>query len=341
MSKTIAFLFLAAATTALAAERDPFPSDYTPHPCGPVSVCKSWDRSTFIAAGMRHRAVTLDSAWVDAHWDQMMAAVAPTCAKLGTCYATAKNRYLFCNELAEVEVRKLCNRYPFGSNDAQQCNAFLTAWVIGVDFNTKAIADEAQKCAAEKADAAGGGGATRKLDVWVVPETMPADFEGAFTVHAIDPETRVPIDAKLLIEGPRIYAPAAPDGRPGTGWPIKWKAAFLRAPNANGHSDVVPPNVTVDAPGYAPVSFRMPVKMPKMIVEMQPATLKPGKQSVTFTARDSVTGVPVEARAMMGDAILGNTNRALEVDIPKGKRAEIWVTDLFNRYSDVVVAPAK
>ncbi len=335
MPKLLALLSLLLALSLSAADaREPFPADYKPHPCAPEKVCKSWERSTLIAAAMRHRGVTLDATWVDAHFDELIARLTPTCTKLGSCYATAKNRYLFCNELAEIEARKICDKYAFGSQDAQQCNGFITAWMLGVDFEAKPIAAAAQECAAQKA---GGAAEPRRLDVWIEPAAMPADFDGVFNVYALDPETRLPIDASVVVEGPRLYAPAAQDGKPGTIWPIQWKATLVRVPNADGHTDLLPPNVTVTAPGYAPVVFRMPLATRKMIVEMQPATLKPGKQSVTFTARDAGTGAPVEARVMMGETILGNTNKALEVDVPKGKVPEIWATDLFNRYSDVVV----
>jgi hypothetical protein len=76
-----------------------------------------------------------------------------------------------------------------------------------------------------------------------------------------------------------------------------------------------------------------------MKVEMKPAKLRRGKNIVTITAVDSVTGKPVEARVMGGERVLGKTNQPFEIEIT-GKRPEIWVTNLYDRYSDVVVAPA-
>lgn len=289
------------------------------------------------AAGRSHRGVSLDDNWVQLHWDEIMTALQPICAKIGTCYATGQNRFLFCNELAQPEMRKICERFPKGSRDMEQCGALVMTWALGIDFEAKAILEETQKCAAEKTPP----GTERRFEVWTDPAALPPGFEGNVTFYALDPETRAPVDAQVEVEGPRLFAPATPDGRPSTGWPFKWKATTTRVPNAEGHSDVLPPNVTIVAPGYAPVTMRMPIENRKLVVDMKPATLKPGKSTVTFNVRDSVTGAPVEARVMMGDEVLGYTNEPLEVEVPRGKRPEIWVTDLFNRYGDVVVAKAQ
>jgi hypothetical protein len=82
------------------------------------------------------------------------------------------------------------------------------------------------------------------------------------------------------------------------------------------------------------------VQVPVMKAEMKPAKLRRGKNRVTITAVDSVTGKPVEARVMGGERVLGKTNEPFELEIT-GKQPEIWITNLYDRYSDVVVAPAK
>jgi hypothetical protein len=119
---------------------------------------------------------------------------------------------------------------------------------------------------------------------------------------------------------------------------------LTRIPNANGHRDVAAPEVRVEAPGYRTVTFRLPVDVPQMSVEMTPSLkkLKPGKNTVTIVARDTATGQPVEARVMGGGyTVLGKTNEPFELELVRGqKRPEIWVTSLYDRYSDVVVAPA-
>jgi hypothetical protein len=72
----------------------------------------------------------------------------------------------------------------------------------------------------------------------------------------------------------------------------------------------------------------------------EPSKLGRGKNTVTVAATDASTGKPIEARVMMGThTILGKTNVPFELELAKGqKREEIWVTSLFDRYSDVVVA---
>jgi hypothetical protein len=78
-----------------------------------------------------------------------------------------------------------------------------------------------------------------------------------------------------------------------------------------------------------------------MIVKMvpPPARLRLGKNVVTVQAHDAATHQPVEARVMLGDRVGGETNIPFVIDVKKkGAIPEIWVTSLFDRYSDVVVA---
>jgi hypothetical protein len=47
-------------------------------------------------------------------------------------------------------------------------------------------------------------------------------------------------------------------------------------------------------------------------------------------------------RVMAGDLVLGNANAPVTLEWKKGqKRPEIWITSLFDRYGDEVVAPAQ
>jgi hypothetical protein len=119
---------------------------------------------------------------------------------------------------------------------------------------------------------------------------------------------------------------------------VPWKPKPVRVPNAAGHKDVLPPAVTLQAPGYRTVTFRLPMEIPSMKVTMSPAKLRRGKNTVTVTAVDAATGKPVEARVMGGQLVLGKTNVPFELEVV-GKAPEIWVTSLYDRYNDVVVAP--
>ncbi|HUR79951.1 MAG TPA: hypothetical protein VM733_04255, partial [Thermoanaerobaculia bacterium] len=138
----------------------------------------------------------------------------------------------------------------------------------------------------------------------------------------------------------QIYADDVPAGLPTTFYKVPWKPQPFRVSNAQGHRDVVAPEVRIEAPGYKTASFRLPMTVGSMKVSMKPAKLKRGRNSVTITATDSMTGKPVEARVMAGQLVAGKTNQPFELEIT-GKRPEIWVTNLYDRYSDVVVLPAE
>jgi hypothetical protein len=72
------------------------------------------------------------------------------------------------------------------------------------------------------------------------------------------------------------------------------------------------------------------------------ASLKRGKNTVTVTAIDSKTGKPVDARVMIGEHDVAEAGQPFELNLKKGeKREEIWIRSSFERYSDVVVAPAE
>jgi hypothetical protein len=88
----------------------------------------------------------------------------------------------------------------------------------------------------------------------------------------------------------------------------------------------------------------MPAAPRRVAIEVSPAIdkLKRGKNKITVNAIDVMTNKPVELRVMLGETILGDTNKPLEFEVKKGeKRPEIWATSLFDKYSDVVVAPAE
>lgn len=313
--------------------REIFPSGYKPAPCAkPEKVCQSFPVSQIAEiAGLR--GYDIGQEWVDAHWNELATAIAPLCAKMATCFATPGNDSVFCNDVLALEAQPVCDRYPAGSKDREKCASFMITYLAGIDRNSKEPWTEMQACAAEQPR-----GGERTLEHWMV------QGDGHFTVYAIDSETRVPVRAALHIQSTTpIHAEDVPDGRPATFYKTPWKPRLVRVPNADGHQDVVPPVVRIEAPGYRTESFSMPLVVPKMVVEMNPpaAKLRRGRNVVTITARDSASGAPVEARVMAGERVLGKTNEPFELECRKGeKRPEIWVTNLYDRYSDVVVAPA-
>ena len=177
------------------------------------------------------------------------------------------------------------------------------------------------------------------MEVWIEPQDF-ARYKGSFRVYAIDTQTRVPVMGLVSIPDTTLRA-GAPGGKPYTSYDIKWAPKFVRVPNDEGHTDLVAPKMTITAKGYAPVTLDVPLTPREVIVEMTPPLkkLRRGKNKVTVTARDAATNEPVELRVFLGQTILGDTNKPLEIEIRKGrKRPEIWATSLFDLYGDVVVA---
>ena len=343
MTKTLALLLLLASPAAFAARpsagSQPFPNDYKPHPCAPSQACASLKPSEVVSVGATMRGYSLTEEWVTAKYDRMVELMRPACGKLATCYATQGNLAIFCTDLLFPEFWSVCDRFPKGSVDNEQCAMFTRIFTLRADLQDKETWKAAQACAAEKTPRTTVG----KLEITFLPPKIDRDYKGRFVVNALDPELRVPIQALVEMKDVRLSA-RAPGGRPWTNYEIEWPAKFLRVPNAAGHTDLVAPSITISADGYAPVEMVMPMTAPKVIVEMSPAVdqLKRGKNTVTFTAIDAETNKPVELRVMLGPHILGDTNKPLELELKKGeKRPEIWATSLFDRYSDVVIAPAE
>jgi hypothetical protein len=344
MKTILTTLLVLLTVSAFAADpelRGTFPDDYRPHSCAPASGCVPADPSKLIEAGAAYRGYSLDAKWLAKHWDELNEAMAPFCAKIATCFATADNRDTFCTDIIQDDVFAVCERYGLRSEDGAQCNQFVRTFLMSSDQNDKALARAAHACAVEKAGPSAG---PRRLDVWMAPAKIDAGYSGKLRVYALDRETRVPVQAGVFIGGRQLFAKGPPSGKAETFYLIPWARALLRTPNAEGHRDVVPPMVRVEIAGYEPVEFPMPLEVPKLIVEMDPPleSLRRGKNTVTFRARDGGTGQPVEARVMAGDRVLGATNKPLELVLERGvKRPEIWVTSLYDRYSDVIVTPGE
>lgn len=333
-----ASFFAADASAADAPARERFPSDYKPQPCAPTAeaVCESFPLRKLTDYAVAFRGFDLESEWVDKHWNEMREAFLPICAKMGNCFTVAQNDWVYCLDIQRDEMLATCDRYPAGSEDREQCTMFAMTYYIGLGAKTE-LHREAQNCIA------GTAAEERTLEVWMTPQTIGPDFDGKLTIYAVDAETRIPVRARYSIDGPgELRSTEGPI--PTAGYTAIWKPQLKRVPNAEGHQDVVVPTATLEAKGYKPYTLTMPMAVSKMIVEMSPAAhqLKRGKNSVTITARDSETGKPVEARVMAGEYVLGDTNKPLELEIARGKkRPEIWVTSLYDRYSDVIVAPAQ
>lgn len=340
MRKTLAILLLLApALLAETPQRQAYPDDFKPAQCAvPDKVCKSFNKSQQ-AAIAAERGYDIGQEWIDKHWDELMADIGPVCNKIATCFATPGNDYLFCNDVTLDETIAKCDRYS-DYEDKKRCVWFLNTFMHGHDRKSLPEWEEMQACAKEREEPA----KDRTMEYWIEPATFGPDFDGTFFVRAIDSVTHVPVQAHLTIQSKDvIYADDVPDGLPTTHYPVKWKPRLWRVPNADGHRDVAAPQVTINKEGYLPVTFSLPVSVPTMTVTMSPATLKNGKNTVTITARDAATGVPVEARVMAGPStILGKTNIPFELQLARGeKRPEIWVTSLYDRYNDVVVVPAE
>lgn len=321
----------------LATTREPFPADYVPSPCAtPAAIAAAGRtfRQSEISQIAALRGYDVGQEWVDAHWKELSEGLRPIWAKAATCFVTGANDNLFCSDVAAAEAFALCDRYS--GTEREKCIFAMTAITAGQDHNSKEAWTALRDCAAQHQTAG-----ERTLEWWLVPATFGADYPGHFNVHALDRETRVPVQARLHIQSAEpIFADDPPSGLPTTFYKVPWKPRLVRVPNAQGHRDVVAPEVRIEAPGYRTETFRLPVEVPVMKVEMKPAKLRRGKNSVTITAVDAVTGKLVEARVMGGERVLGKTNEPFVLEI-SGRQPEIWVTNLYDRYSDVVVAPAQ
>jgi hypothetical protein len=317
----------------------PFPDDYTPSSCAPAQSCISYSENEIPNAAFAMMGLQVDLKWMSAHYPALQKLYEPICRKHATCLGTAGNNFLFCDDMMATEFRKVCDdNFPKSKNlnDWDQCKAITETWLLGVDQHAKEISDHAQECVKES----GLDKMRAKAPVvWTVPAQIARDYTGYITIYALDPDTHVPVAAEIAIEGQIVYAPANPAGSVATGYPFKWTPKFNRVKNSEGHEDLVAPMLTIKSPLYPEVKLPMPATPPKMIVEIKPslAKLHNGNNLVTVFAKDAQTGKPVEARVMVGEYVGGEANQPFELEVKKGKRPEIWVTSLFDAYSDVVV----
>ena len=343
-----ALLVAALATAAFAADaphpKKFFPDDYTPSVCAPENSCITFDRSAMPSAAFNFLGLKLDSHWIEQHGDEMTTAFGPICRKQATCLATPGNTFSFCNDILSPEFRAKCGeRFPKDKapHDYEQCEEFMETYTLGVDQHAEALWFPAQACANQRTPAVDK---TTPLITWVTPSQIPVDYAGSVSFGTIDPDTHVPIQADFSVEGQIIYVSTNPIGNLQTYYPFKWKPRFTRVKSANGHTELVAPLVTVRAAHYPESTFRMPVTPPTLTLSLVPpaSQLHPGKNTITVVAKDAATGKPAELRVLYGETAIGTSNEPIELTIDKkAKRQEIWVTSLFDKYSDVTVVPAQ
>ncbi|HKR65716.1 MAG TPA: hypothetical protein VJZ00_18440 [Thermoanaerobaculia bacterium] len=343
MKSLFASLLLLLSVSALAADapRAIYPDDYKRSACAPQGVCKTFDQVDFARYAQVMRKLPLHQDWVDAHWAEMTTTFAPLCDKIASCLAAPSTTdWVFCTDFMRAQFAATADRYPKGTYDYDQWNMAALVWYIGLDKALVKGLKEAQECNA----ASGAQAAERTMDVWVTPEKVdPAKYTGNLTVYAIDSETHVPVMAAINVDQQSLLpANDSPNGHAMTYYKFPWTLTYNFAPNAAGHRDLVMPNVVVTAPGYKTATVPIPLEMPRVVVEMTPSKLVAGTNNVTVTAKDAVTGKPVEMRVMSGEWIAGETNKPITIEVPRGKKPpEIWVTSMFNRYGDVVVAKSE
>jgi hypothetical protein len=323
------------AAPLFAQTHDMTPETFPVAPCAPANSCDSFTDSEIVSASYKYYGLQLDMHWVLDHRADILKELGPACQRHATCLATPGSTFWFCDDVLTQEAHTVCPKlFP---NDAP-CKTYIEVWLLGIDLRAKDIWKAAQKCSAKSP----APQHSKPLDVWVSPEVLPANFKGKLTFFARDPDTHLPVYAKFAFDNQIIYAPANPEGLPATIYPFDYTPKFKRVPNADGHTDVVPPTVTVTAPNYPTTTFQLAAEVPKMTATMNPGELHGGKNVITIEARDATTGKPVEARVMLGGDPIGDTNLPITLNLNrKGEHAEIWITSLFNKYSDMVIAKAR
>jgi hypothetical protein len=335
MKKLLPVLLLTLAPLALAADapKHPYPDDYKPQPCAATNICSAVKMSEFGPLA-KLRGFTLPQEWVVAHWDELMTLMQPVCTKVANCQTVPGNHWVWCKDILAEEFSASCSTKYTDPRDQERCRYFSAIFFLGQDERARTSHAKAQECGT----AARAGQPERTLDYWMVPERLPVNFEGALTIYAIDSETHIPVMAHLSVDSGRFSPIDTVGGRSLTDYAQRYKVTMKRVKRADGHHDVVAPTVTMSAGGYRTETFTLPVDESQMVVEMSPKTLQRGKNTVTITATDSVTGQKVDARIMGNDRVLGKTNVPFEMEWKNGEEApEIWVISLYNIYDDVVV----
>ncbi len=347
MRRTLSALLLLAAVSASAgvfvppSTRPVFPDDYTVSTCAPSS-CDTFIAEDFRSAAFRFLGISVDADWFQAHHEELVKLLTPYCQKRNTCLGTPGNGHMFCDDLITPGMRDVCDKpYPKDKDPHgwEQCKDWVEVFALGMTQQTLPTWKKAQACAKPGAVAH-----TEQPDVWMAPEKIPPAYEGYLTIFAIDRETHIPVFGHITWEGQIIFAPSNPTGETATYYPFKGPIKMMRIPNPEGHSDVVPPMVTVKYDYYPTMQYRLPMIVPRMKVFLQtgPDFKKPGKRTFTVTAIDADTEKPIEVLVMLGERTVGAANTPLTIERTKNEKLpEIWVTSAFDLYSDTVVAPAE
>lgn len=337
MKKLLLLALLALPALAETPAREIFPDDYTPSPCatGASEVCRTQvPKERFRNYASTARRFDLKQAWVNEHWDEMTKLFVPICTKIGNCFSVKGNDWVYCIDQMFTTFQDTCAIFPEGTDDARQCRLFSTTYFLALGAKT-AMHAKAQECAAAQPASA----TPRKLVAWVVPDTFEPGFDGEIHAYAYDAETHIPVFTAVSIDGGNLRFTEGPITT--SFYTLLWKAGYKIQPSAAGHRDLVPPSVIFTEDGYetAVVPIHMPVPTLKVGVTPAPSEWKTGTNTITVTATDAETGKPAEMRVMAGDRVIGNANRPVTLTWEKGaKRPEIWITSLWDRYSDVVVA---
>lgn len=334
MRKVLILILLATAAIAENAPRPSiYPTDFKPQACAPdaAAVCVAVPAGQLRSYATTFRGYNLHQEWIDAHYDEMVKSFQPTCAKVASCFTIKGNDWVYCLDVVREDFLAQCDRFPEGSLDRDQCTMFAMTYYVALGAKTK-LHEQAQKCVAQQPAAT----AERTLEAWFTQQSYAVDFEGEVMIHAIDAETRLPVRAKLSMDGEApLRSTEGPI--PTTGYPSKWKARMARVPTASGRRELVAPTVTLAAEGYKPLKMQMPITVPSLVAEMKPKQLKRGKNKFTVTAKDAVTGKPVRGRVMADNVAIGETDQPLELVLRAGEKPEIWVMSLYDKYGDVVV----
>lgn len=343
-SAVLAFALLAA-VSAGAATPPPsplpvFPDDYTVSTCAPTS-CDTFHTDEFANAAFRFLGLSTDLHWFEAHSDELLALMEPFCKKRNTCIATPGNAHMFCDDLVTPGMRTACDtKYPREKDPHgwDQCSAWVEVYALGMTQQSLPVWRTAQACAKP-----GAFMHDELPEVWMAPEKIPTNYEGYLTIFAIDRNTHVPVYGHIGWENQIIYAPSNPTGETATYYPFKGPVKLVRVPNADGHFDVVPPKVTITWEYYPTMTYRLPMIIPTMTAQLETDKnfKRPGKHTIKVVAKDA-NGSAADVQVMLGDRAIGPANTPIEVERDKNEKfPDIWVTSLFDRYSDVVVAKAE
>src|SRR5260370_33497987 len=274
------------ASPLFAQSHDFMPETFPVAPCAPANSCLSFTDSELVSSAFRFYGLQLDGHWVIDHRADVTKALDGACKRHATCLATPGSIFWFCDDVLAAEAHKVCPKlFP---ND-EQCGIYIETWLLGIDLHAKESWEKARKCVAKSPPPQHG----KPLDVWTDPETLSPLFKGKLTFYARDPATHMPVYAKFTFDNQILYAPSNPEGLPATIYPFDYTPKFKRVPNADGHTDVVPPTVTVTAPNYPTSTLQLPAEVPKMIVTMKRNQLHGGRNVLTIDTHDASTGKPV------------------------------------------------